>query len=69
MLYKVTAAHAPTHDAGVHWASAGIDWPDPAPIVSTRDQHLPPLSEFHSPFRFAEETVRWSLPDSHAGRS
>ncbi len=50
VLYNVSTVHSPTHDAGIRWDSAGIQWPDPNPIVSPRDAALVPLSEFQSPF-------------------
>ena len=50
--YKVTSVHAPGRDAGVRWDSAGIDWPVSDPIISSRDQDLPVLADFLSPFRF-----------------
>ena len=53
VLYKSTRAYSPQHDAGIHWASAGIAWPDPQPIVSARDGQFPPLAEYQSPFRFS----------------
>ncbi|MHB1684243.1 MAG: dTDP-4-dehydrorhamnose 3,5-epimerase family protein [Bacilli bacterium] len=52
--YDVTSVFAPDHDAGVRWDSAGIAWPTDNPIVSARDQALPPLVQFNSPF-FLEE--------------
>lgn len=53
LLYKVTSLHAPAHDAGILWNSAGIPWPDPDPIISDRDRSFPPLDGFVSPFRLA----------------
>jgi dTDP-4-dehydrorhamnose 3,5-epimerase len=44
IVYAVTSVYSPQHDSGVHWASAGIQWPDSNPIVSKRDQELPPFS-------------------------
>ncbi len=44
IVYAVTSAYSPQYDSGVHWASAGIQWPDSDPIVSKRDQALPPFS-------------------------
>lgn len=41
----------PRCDAGIHWASAGIEWPVADPVVSARDEALPPLDAFVSPFR------------------
>jgi dTDP-4-dehydrorhamnose 3,5-epimerase len=52
MQYKVTTVYAPEHDGGIRWDSAGIDWPNSAPIVSDRDRGFPALAEFKSPFRF-----------------
>jgi dTDP-4-dehydrorhamnose 3,5-epimerase len=50
MLYKVGSVHSPTHDSGIRWDSAGINWPIETPIVSARDETLPVLSGFISPF-------------------
>ena len=58
MLYSVTSVHAPGHDAGIRWDSAGIPWPDGNPRLSERDQALPPLREFASPFRFRTDIRR-----------
>lgn len=44
IVYAVTSVYSPQYDSGVHWASAGIPWPDLDPIVSKRDQELPPFS-------------------------
>jgi dTDP-4-dehydrorhamnose 3,5-epimerase len=54
MAYHVTAPHSPSHDAGIRWDSVGFDWPVREPLVSERDQALPRLADFVSPFRFAE---------------
>jgi dTDP-4-dehydrorhamnose 3,5-epimerase len=53
MLYMVTSAHSPEHDAGVAWNSFGFDWPVSEPILSDRDSRHPLLSDFVSPFTFA----------------
>ena len=53
MLYKVGSMHSPTHDSGIRWDSAGIHWPIEAPIVSSRDQALPTLNGFISPFNIS----------------
>ncbi|OWY37862.1 dTDP-4-dehydrorhamnose 3,5-epimerase [Xenophilus sp. AP218F] len=50
MLYKVTSIYMPTNDAGIHWDSFGLDWGVDEPIVSSRDQLHPVLSDFSSPF-------------------
>lgn len=55
MVYLVSTVHAPAYDSGIHWTSTGIDWPDPSPIVSDRDQKLPALASFDSPFSFARQ--------------
>ncbi len=50
LVYHVTTVHSPAHDTGVLWSSAGIDWPEPAPILSARDETFPALADFASPF-------------------
>jgi dTDP-4-dehydrorhamnose 3,5-epimerase len=45
LIYYVSSTHAPQHDSGVHWASAGINWPIAQPLVSARDAALPRLDE------------------------
>jgi dTDP-4-dehydrorhamnose 3,5-epimerase len=50
VLYNVGTVHAPLHDTGIRWDSAGIAWPSAAPVVSDRDAALAPLAEFSSPF-------------------
>ena len=52
MLYKTSTVHAPAHDAGIRWDSAGIPWPGSKPLVSARDAAFAPLAEFKSPFAF-----------------
>lgn len=51
MMYKTSTVHAPSHDSGIRWDSAGIAWPDEAPVVSERDSWLATLAEFNSPFK------------------
>src|SRR3546814_8683835 len=54
--YKVSDYYAPECDGGVRWncPQIGIDWPLPAsgPILSDKDQNLPVLSDFKSPFAY-----------------
>lgn len=50
MMYKVATTYSPEHDTGILWNSAGIPWPDPAPILSGRDSGFVPLAAFNSPF-------------------
>ncbi len=52
VLYKVTSGYSQIHDTGILWNSLGIPWPTNNPIVSSRDQGFPTLSEFISPFYF-----------------
>jgi dTDP-4-dehydrorhamnose 3,5-epimerase len=51
VAYLVGTEHAPDHDTGVRWDSAGIDWPIAETIVSARDSGFPTLADFGSPFR------------------
>ena len=53
VTYCVTTVHSPEHDTGVNWASAGIAWPNPSPLLSARDEALPRLQDFRSPFDFS----------------
>lgn len=53
LSYSVSTEHAPAHDAGVHFRSVDVAWPE-SPIISERDQALPRLSDFESPFVYAE---------------
>ena len=50
VVYKVSSVHAPSHDGGIRWNSAGIPWLDDAPIVSERDQRRQSLSEYQPAF-------------------
>jgi len=54
MKYKVTSVYKPDSDCGIKWNSAGIPWPDTAPIVSERDDGFLTLSAYDSPFSFGE---------------
>ncbi len=53
VAYLVGTEHAPEHDDGIRWDSAGITWPVPDPVVSPRDAAFPALADFVSPFVFA----------------
>jgi dTDP-4-dehydrorhamnose 3,5-epimerase len=46
MFYQSDVPYAPNQDAGVRWDSFGYKWPIADPILSARDQALPPLAEF-----------------------
>ena len=48
--YSVSEVFSAECDAGVHWNSCGIDWPCENPILSQKDETLPRLEDFESPF-------------------
>jgi dTDP-4-dehydrorhamnose 3,5-epimerase len=48
--YAVDGGFDPVADAGVRWDSIELNWPIPPTEISVRDQALPPLAEFESPF-------------------
>jgi dTDP-4-dehydrorhamnose 3,5-epimerase len=50
LVYNVTSVHNGEHDAGIHYASAGINWPTEDVTISERDAKLPPLADYDSPF-------------------
>ena len=53
MCYMTTTPHQPSHDAGVHWNSFGMEWPTEGRagfLVSPRDAALPKFCDFNSPF-------------------
>lgn len=55
VVYKVSDIYAPDCDGGIRWDSAGIDWPLPAgtnPQLSRKDERLPALEAFASPFPY-----------------
>ena len=52
MHYKVSSQYAQSHDTGILWNSAGIEWPDKNPVLSSRDKSFLTFSEFKSPFSF-----------------
>jgi dTDP-4-dehydrorhamnose 3,5-epimerase len=54
MMYHVGSEHDPARDAGIHWDSFGMEWPDRHPVVSTRDAVLPRFGEFATPFQFLD---------------
>ena len=53
-VYKVDAFYSPEHDAGILWndPQLNIEWPISQPILSDKDQTLPFLKDFQSPFYF-----------------
>jgi dTDP-4-dehydrorhamnose 3,5-epimerase len=53
--YLVSTEHEPSHDSGVRWDSAGVEWPLPGPVVSARDRSLPAVGDLVSPFQYEPE--------------
>lgn len=56
VAYKVTDVYAPDCEGGVIWndSTVNIDWPLPASgaVLSGKDERLPSLAEFDSPFEY-----------------
>lgn len=54
--YKVSAPYAPAAEGGVIWndPALGLPWPldGRAPMLSAKDERLPPLSETTTPFAY-----------------
>ena len=68
VVYQVTSEHSPAHDTGIRWNSFGATWPQSAPVVSVRDEALPPFVQFDSPFRFDPDLLPRSLPQRGLAR-
>lgn len=55
VIYKCSDTYAPQADGGIRWDSVGINWPIPTssvPGLSAKDQVLPTLAQFDSPFAY-----------------
>jgi dTDP-4-dehydrorhamnose 3,5-epimerase len=57
VIYKVSEFYAPHAEGGVRWddPTINIEWPLPrgvAPLLSPKDQRLPLLADFESPFSY-----------------
>lgn len=56
VVYKVSDVYAPDCEGGVIWndPTIGIEWPLPASgaVLSDKDQALPVLAKFNSPFEY-----------------
>lgn len=56
IVYKVTSLYAPAHDGGVRWDDPDLALPWPLPAsgaqLSDKDQALPLLADFVSPFAY-----------------
>jgi dTDP-4-dehydrorhamnose 3,5-epimerase len=61
VIYKVSDYYAPDCDGGVRWncPDIGIDWPLPAtgPALSPKDEQLPFLADFNSPFTYSGDPL------------
>ena len=54
LVYIQEGTHEPGLDIGVHWTSCGFAPKSSSPVVSTRDDALPHLKDFDSPFVWGE---------------
>ena len=56
VMYKVSDFYAPECDGGIRWdcPTIGIDWslPPEGPVLSPKDELLPHLADFDSPFAY-----------------
>jgi dTDP-4-dehydrorhamnose 3,5-epimerase len=54
VLYKVSAEYDAELDSGVAWndPQIGVDWPVEAPLLSTKDEGLPPLESSSHNFEY-----------------
>ncbi|WP_371324636.1 dTDP-4-dehydrorhamnose 3,5-epimerase [Dechloromonas sp. ZY10] len=51
MCYQTSIPYDPNSDSGVNWNSIAVDWPiTQQPVLSERDQGLPPWRPCYSPF-------------------
>jgi len=50
VFYQVGKCYSAIADSGIKWDSAGFSWPCEYPTISDRDQELPKLNVFTSPF-------------------
>lgn len=53
LVYVQEGGYQQSLDIGVHWTSCGRDSVSPKPVVSQRDDSLPHLSNFQSPFEWS----------------
>lgn len=52
MVYKVSTSYTQSHDSGIRWDSAGIQWNSNEFIVSDRDNSFIEMKNFISPFEY-----------------
>jgi dTDP-4-dehydrorhamnose 3,5-epimerase len=57
IICKATTVYSPLHDKGIHWASLDIPWPNKTPIVSKKDNSLPDIKLFKSPFYYQKNNI------------
>lgn len=55
--YKVDAPYAPELEGGILWSDPDLkfSWPVTAPLLSDKDERLPRLRDFETPFVFEEK--------------
>lgn len=59
VIYKVNSLYAPAAEGGIRWndPALGIPWPDFAgAVLSPKDEQLPLLADFVSPFTYEDKT-------------
>jgi dTDP-4-dehydrorhamnose 3,5-epimerase len=65
--YKVSDYYAAAADGGIRWdcPDIGIEWPigSAAPTISAKDQALPLLKDFESPFQYDGDPLRLRIID------
>ena len=57
MVYKVSTSYAQSHDSGIRWDSAGIQWNSDEFIVSDRDKGFVEMKDFISPFKYNKKIL------------
>lgn len=50
LLYNVSTIFNADSDSGIRWNSFGMNWPTNTPIISEKDENLPDLKSFITPF-------------------
>ncbi|KMT22632.1 dTDP-4-dehydrorhamnose 3,5-epimerase [Clostridium cylindrosporum] len=50
VIYKMSSIYSPSHEDGIRWDSINIPWPIKEPILSEKDNKLPPFNSFISEF-------------------
>lgn len=70
VVYKCSSTYAPDNDGGIRWddPAAQVSWPMPAqasPVLSEKDEGLPLLQQFDSPFAYDGRPLR-PLAEQHA---